>query len=73
MPAAAVSVPTTKKFLLRCVSSYPLRRLSTYGASVEMEAITVGLDETMDEDFVNQGPTFIAFMVDELSKKEYLL
>ena len=42
----------------------------TYGGmSVrEMEAITVGLDETMDEDFINQGPTFIAFMVDELSK-----
>lgn len=40
----------------------------TYGGmSVrEMEAITVGLDETMDEDFINQGPTFIAFMVDEL-------
>ena len=43
----------------------------TYGGmSVrEMEAITVGLDETMDEDFISQGPQFIAFMVDELMKK----
>ena len=43
----------------------------TYGGmSVrEMEAMTVGLDETMDEDVINQGPQFIAFMVDELIKK----
>lgn len=40
----------------------------TYGGmSVrEMEAITVGLDETMDEDMINQGPQFIAHMVSEL-------
>lgn len=43
----------------------------TYGGmSVrEMEAITIGLDETMDEDIINQGPQFIEFMVDELAKK----
>lgn len=43
----------------------------TYGGmSVrEMEAITVGLEETMDENMVNQGPQFIAYMVDELKKK----
>lgn len=43
----------------------------TYGGmSVrEMEAITVGLDETMDEDMISQGPQFIAYMVDELKKK----
>jgi len=43
----------------------------TYGGmSVrEMEALTVGLDETMDEDIIDQGPQFIAFMVDELVKK----
>ncbi len=43
----------------------------TYGGmSVrEMEAIAVGLDETMDEDMINQGPQFIAFMVEELQKK----
>lgn len=43
----------------------------TYGGmSVrEMEAITVGLEETMDENMVNQGPQFIEFMVTELQKK----
>ncbi|MDR2565678.1 MAG: tryptophanase [Bifidobacteriaceae bacterium] len=40
----------------------------TYGGmSVrEMEAITVGLEETMDEDMINQGPQFIEHMVTEL-------
>lgn len=43
----------------------------TYGGmSVrEMEALTVGLDETMDEDIINQGPQFTSFMVEELLKK----
>lgn len=43
----------------------------TYGGmSVrEMEAMTVGLEETMDENMVNQGPQFIEYMVDELNKK----
>jgi len=43
----------------------------TYGGmSVrEIEAITVGLEETMDEDMINQGPQFIAFMAKELQKK----
>lgn len=43
----------------------------TYGGmSVrEMEAMTVGLEETMDEDVINQGPQFISYMVDELAKK----
>lgn len=43
----------------------------TYGGmSVrEMEAITVGLEETMDENMINQGPQFIAFMAEELQKK----
>lgn len=42
----------------------------TYGGmSVrEMEALTIGLDETMDEEIINQGPQFTAFMVDELIK-----
>ena len=43
----------------------------TYGGmSVrEMEALTVGLEETMDEDMINQGPQFIRYMVDELVKR----
>lgn len=43
----------------------------TYGGmSVrEMEAIAVGLDETMDEEMINQGPLFIEYMAAELSKK----
>lgn len=42
----------------------------TYGGmSVrEMEALTVGLEETMDENVINQGPQFISFMTDELIK-----
>ena len=40
----------------------------TYGGmSVrEIEAITVGLEETMDEDMICHGPQFIEYMVDEL-------
>ena len=42
----------------------------TYGGmSVrEMEALVVGLEETMDENIINQGPQFISFMTDELIK-----
>jgi len=43
----------------------------TYGGmSVrEMEALTVGLEETMDEEMINQGPQFIAYMVDQLVER----
>ncbi len=43
----------------------------TYGGmSVrEMEAMTVGLEETMDEEVINQGPQFIEYMVNELDQK----
>ena len=43
----------------------------TYGGmSVrEMEALTVGLEETMDEEVINQGPQFIRFMVEDLDKR----
>ncbi|MEA4895045.1 MAG: tryptophanase [Oscillospiraceae bacterium] len=43
----------------------------TYGGmSVrEMEAIAVGLEETMDMDMISQGPLFIEYMVDELKKR----
>ena len=44
----------------------------TYGGmSVrEMEAIAIGLKETMDEDMISQGPIFIEFMVNELLKRK---
>lgn len=43
----------------------------TYGGmSVrEMEAIAVGLEETMDEDVISQGPQFIAYMCNSLLAK----
>jgi tryptophanase len=43
----------------------------TYGGmSVrEIEALTVGLEETMDEDMISQGPIFIEYMVNELVKR----
>jgi tryptophanase len=42
----------------------------TYGGmSVrEIEAITIGLEETMDEDVISQGPQFIEFMVNRLKE-----
>ena len=43
----------------------------TYGGMSirEIEAITVGLEETMDEDMVSQGPQFIEYMVNELARQ----
>jgi tyrosine phenol-lyase len=43
----------------------------TYGGmSVrEMEALAVGLEETMDEDMISQGPLFIRYMVEELDRR----
>ena len=43
----------------------------TYGGmSVrEIEAIAVGLEETMDYNMINQGPEFIEYMVNELKKR----
>lgn len=43
----------------------------TYGGMsvMEMEAIAVGLEETMDEDMISQGPQFIAYMTNELDKR----
>ncbi len=42
----------------------------TYGGMSirEIEAIAVGLEETMDENMINQGPRFIEYMVNELVK-----
>jgi tryptophanase len=43
----------------------------TYGGMSirEIEAITVGLEETMDEDMVSQGPLFIEYMVNDLDRQ----
>lgn len=43
----------------------------TYGGmSVrEMEALNVGLEETMDEEVISQGPNFIKYMTEELDKR----
>ena len=43
----------------------------TYGGmSVrEMEAMSVGLQETMDEDMISQGPQFIEYMTNELIER----
>lgn len=43
----------------------------TYGGmSVrEMEAMAVGLEETLDPDMIGQGPQFIAYMVEELDRR----
>ncbi|MGF7140244.1 tryptophanase [Roseimarinus sediminis] len=58
----------TYKRLLEMLPLY--EGFSTYGgmSTREMEAMTVGLDETMDEEMINQGPIFIKFMVEELLK-----
>lgn len=58
----------TFKRLLEMLPLY--EGFSTYGGmSVrEMEAMTVGLEETMDEEMINQGPIFIEYMVNELSR-----
>lgn len=44
----------------------------TYGGmSVrEMEALTVGLEETMDEEVISQGPNFIKYMTEKLIEKD---
>ena len=42
----------------------------TYGGMSirEIEAIAVGLEETMDENMINQGPQFIAYMCEKLKR-----
>lgn len=42
----------------------------TYGGMSirEIEALAVGLEETMDENMINQGPQFIHYMVTELDR-----
>lgn len=59
----------TEELCLKMKEYVPLYEgFLTYGGmSVrEMEAITVGLEETMDEDVISQGPLFIEYMVRRL-------
>ena len=44
----------------------------TYGGMSirEMGALTIGLEETMDEEIISQGPQFIEYMVQELIKHD---
>jgi tyrosine phenol-lyase len=44
----------------------------TYGGMSirEVEALAVGLEETMDEHMISQGPQFIEFMVNELVRQD---
>ncbi|MCF8363156.1 MAG: tryptophanase [Prolixibacteraceae bacterium] len=58
----------TFKRLLEMLPLY--EGFSTYGgmSTREMEAMTIGLEETMDEEMINQGPIFIKYMVEELVK-----
>ena len=59
----------SKELYLRMRELVPMfEGFLTYGGmSVrEMEAMTVGLDETMDMDVISQGPLFIKYMTDEL-------
>lgn len=65
-------VTDSKKIYMQIREYIPLfEGFLTYGGmSVrEIEALTVGLEETMDEDMINQGPQFIAFMTKELLQK----
>ncbi|CAH2603941.1 Tyrosine phenol-lyase [Rhodovastum atsumiense] len=43
----------------------------TYGGMSirEIEALAVGLEETMDETMISQGPQFIAYMVEDLARR----
>lgn len=61
-----------KEIFLKMRDMIPLYEgFLTYGGmSVrEMEALTVGLEETMDEEMINQGPIFIEYMVNELKSR----
>lgn len=66
-------VTDDKEIYLKMREMLPLYEgFLTYGGmSVrEMEAIKVGLDETMDLNMINQGPQFIAYMVEALVEKD---
>jgi tryptophanase len=62
-------ITNDEKFYKPLLEMLPLYEgFSTYGgmSTREMEAMTVGLEETMDEEMINQGPVFIKYMINEL-------
>ena len=66
-------ITSNKEFYDRMKNLVPLYEgFITYGGmSVrEMEAMAIGLEETMDMDMISQGPQFIEYMVNELQKHD---
>lgn len=64
-------ITNDEKFYKQLLEMLPLYEgFSTYGgmSTREMEAMVVGLEETMDEEMINQGPIFIRYMINELVK-----
>ena len=71
MYVVEVIITNNEKFYKQLLEMLPLYEgFSTYGgmSTREMEAMAVGLEETMDEEMINQGPVFIKYMVNELVK-----
>ena len=64
-------ITNDEKFYKQLLEMLPLYEgFSTYGgmSAREMAAMVVGLEETMDEEMINQGPVFIRYMINELVK-----
>jgi len=64
-------ITNDETFYKKLLEMLPLYEgFSTYGgmSTREMEAMVVGLDETMDEEMINQGPNFIKYMIEQLVK-----
>ncbi len=62
-------ISNNEKLILQMKEFVPLYEgFLTYGGMEvrSMEAIAIGLEETMDEEIINQGPLFIEYLVKEL-------